>query len=107
MSAAHAADRLDAAVKLLLEGNSPHTVVADIAARYGCGKRQGRNVVAKAYQQIQQDVVEVGLDRKALVAQTVHCLQAGMAQALASNQIGSVIGTARELRELLGLGVVK
>jgi hypothetical protein len=53
MSAAHAADRLDAAVKLLLEGNSPHTVVADIAARYGCGKRQGRNVVAKAYQQIQ------------------------------------------------------
>jgi hypothetical protein len=39
MSAAHAADRLDAAVKLLLEGNSPHTVVADIAARYGCGKR--------------------------------------------------------------------
>ena len=107
MSAAHAADRLDAAVKLLLEGNSPHTVVADIAARYGCGKRQGRNVVAKAYQQIQQDVVDVGLDRKALVAQTVHCLQAGMAQALASNQIGSVIGTARELRELLGLGAVK
>jgi hypothetical protein len=36
MSAAHAADRLDAAVKLLLEGNSPHMVVADIAARYGC-----------------------------------------------------------------------
>jgi hypothetical protein len=36
MTAAHAADRLDAAVKLLLEGNSPHTVVADIAARYGC-----------------------------------------------------------------------
>ena len=107
MSAAHAADRLDAAVKLLLEGNSPHTVVAYIAARYGCGKLQGRNVVAKAYQQIQQDVVEVGLDRKALVAQTVHCLQAGMAQALATNQIGSVICTARELRELLGLGAVK
>ena len=107
MSAAHAADRLDAAVKLLLEGNSPHTVVADIAARYGCCKRTGRNVVAKAYQQIQQDVVDVRLDRKALVAQTVHCLQAGMAQALASNQIGSVIGTARELRELLGLGAVK
>jgi hypothetical protein len=84
MSAAHAADRLDAAVKLLLEGNSPHTVVADIAARYGCGKRQGRNVVAKAYQQIQKDVADVGLDRKALTAQTVHCLQAGMAQALAT-----------------------
>jgi hypothetical protein len=37
----------------------------------------------------------------------VHCLQAGMAQALASNQIGSLVGTARELRELLGLGAVK
>ena len=104
MTAAAAADRLDAAVRLLLEGNSPHMVVADIAARYGCCKRTGRNVVAKAYQQIQKDVVDVGLDRKALTAQTVHCLQAGMAQALATNQIGSVIGTARELRELLGLG---
>jgi predicted methyltransferase MtxX (methanogen marker protein 4) len=104
MSAAHAADRLDAAVKLLLEGNSPHMVVADIAARYGCGKRQGRNVVAKAYQQIQKDVADVGLDRKALTAQTVHCLQAGMAQALERGQINCVIGVSRELRELLGLG---
>jgi hypothetical protein len=104
MTAAHAADRLDAAVKLLLEGNSPHTVVADIAARYGCCKRTGRNVVARAYLQIQKDVVEVGLDRKALTAQTVHCLQAGMAQALERGQINCVIGVSRELRELLGLG---
>jgi hypothetical protein len=61
-------------------------------------------VVARAYLRIQADVVEVGLDRKALTAQTVHCLQAGMAQALERGQINCVIGTARELRELLGLG---
>jgi hypothetical protein len=70
----------------------------------GAGKRTGRNVVAKAYQQIQKDVADVGLDRKALTAQTVHCLQAGMAQALERGQINCVIGVSRELRELLGLG---
>jgi len=104
MPASAPTDRLESAVKLLLQGKSPHSVVADVASQYGCSRRTARNDVASAYRRIQQDVAEVGLDRKALVAQTVHCLQTGMAQALATNQIGSVIGTARELRELLGLG---
>lgn len=103
MPASAPATRMEAAVKLLLQGNSPHTVVADVANQYGCSRRTARNDVAKAYRRIQQDVAEVGLDRKALVAQTVHCLQTAMAQALASNQLGVVVGVARELDALLGL----
>ncbi len=102
--AAVRADRLDAAVKLLLQGKSPHTVVTLVADQYGCSPRTARRVVAKAYSEITAAVDDVGLDRRSMVAQTVHCLQTAMAAALASNQLGVVVGVSRELRELLSLG---
>jgi hypothetical protein len=96
--------RVDYAVRELLKGRSGPALTAELAETHGISRRQARRVVALGYKQIQADIEETDISRPQLVAQLVHCLQTAMAQALASQHPSAVVGTARELRELLGLG---
>ena len=96
--------RVDYAVRELLKGRSGPALTAELAESQGISRRQARRVVALAYQTVQADIEETDISRPQLVAQLVHCLQTAMAQALASQHPSAVVGTARELRELLGLG---
>lgn len=97
--------RVDYAVRELLKGRSGPSLTAEVAETQGISRRQARRVVALAYQTLQADIDEADISRPQLVSQLVHCLQTAMAQALASQHPSAVVGTARELRELLGLGV--
>jgi hypothetical protein len=96
--------RVDYAVRELLKGRSGPSLTSELSESQGICRRQARRVVAMAYQQIQADIEDTDISRPQLVAQLVHCLQTAMAQALASQHPSAVVGTARELRELLGLG---
>jgi hypothetical protein len=96
--------RVDYAVRELLKGRSGPALTAELAETHGISRRQARRVVALGYKQIQADIDETDISRPQLVAQLVHCLQTAMAQALASQHPSAVVGTARELRELLDLG---
>ena len=95
--------RVEVATRLLLQGRSGPSVTAELAENHGVSRRQARRVVAAAYQAITSDIVEAGIDRAQLVAQVTHCLQEGLAAALASGHVSAAVGCARELRELLGL----
>jgi hypothetical protein len=103
-SRAATTNRVDYATRELLKGRSGPSLTAELAESQGISRRQARRVVALAYQQIQADIDEADISRPQMVAQLIHCLQTAMAQALASQHPSAVVGTARELRELLGLG---
>lgn len=96
--------RIEQATRLLLQGRSGPSVTAELAETHGISRRQARRIVAAAYGVITADISEAGLDRQQLVAQVTHCLQEGMAAALAGGHVSAAVGCARELRELLGLG---
>ncbi len=99
------AHRVDQAARLLLAGHGPSKVVGVIADHHQISRRQARRIVARAYQLITDDLEEVGVDRKALTAQLVANLQAAMASALNNGHPSACVGAAKELRELVGLGV--
>lgn len=87
----------------LLQGHSGSATVAYVTETCGISRRQSRRYVAAAYDLLQQEIEACGIDRKKLTAQLVHGLQEAMAKALATNHTSSVVGAARELRELLEL----
>ena len=97
-------NRVDFATRELLKGRSGPSLTSELAESHGISRRQARRVVALAYKLIQADIDESDISRPQMVSQLVHCLQTAMAQALASEHPSAVVGTARELRELLGLG---
>ena len=98
------AERLDWAVRRLMECRSTSAVVADLADHWGMSRRQGQRIAGQAHQQLVADLEGAGVDRSALTAQLAHGLMEAMAKALASDQPAAVVGAARELRELLALG---
>ena len=98
------AERLDWAVRRLLQCRSTSAVVADLADHWGMSRRQSQRVVGQAHRQLVADLEGAGVDRQQLVAQITHGLMEALAKALASDQPAAVVGAARELRELLALG---
>jgi hypothetical protein len=104
MTAARArtADRVAAAEKLLLQRRSPSQVVAELADSEGISRRSARRYVARALDAIKADTESV--DRPQLVALLVDALNRSIAMGLERHQPAVVIGAARELDSLLGLG---
>ena len=96
-------ERLDWAVRRLTECRSTTAVVAELADWAGISRRQARRLVARAHQVLVDDLEEVGLERKALVAQLHHALMEAMARALQSDQPAVVVGCARAINDLLQL----
>ncbi len=100
-----AAARLKLATEMLLQCRSGSAVVAALAESEGISKRQARRIVGAAYDELKKDIEDSGLDRSQLVAQIAHGLLESMGKALASGHGAVVVGAARQLDELLGLGV--
>jgi len=88
----------------LLKCRPPSAVTSELADREGLSRRQARRYVAAAYTQLVEDLEDIDLDRKQMVAQVIHGLQQVMADGLASNQLAAVIGAARTLDGLVCLG---
>jgi len=99
-----AAARLKFATEMLLQCRSGSAVVAALAESEGISKRQARRIVGNAYDEVKKDIEDSGLDRSQLVAQIAHGLMESMGKALASGHGAVVVGAARQLDELLGLG---
>jgi len=79
------------------------TVVAEMSERWGCSRRQSQRLVAKAHQQLVDDLELVGVERVHLVAQLHNALLTAMATALSRNQPAVVVGASRVLMDLLQL----
>ena len=95
--------RVQLAFDHLLRGHGASATVAHLTETTGISQRQATRDVAAAYDRLQQEIEDCGIDRKKLIAQLVHGLQEALAKALATNHTSSVVGAARELRELLEL----
>lgn len=99
----NAAHCKQAAFDHLLKGHSGSATVAHVSETCGISRRQSRRYVRAAYDLLQEEIEACGIDRRKLTAQLVHGLQEALAKALATNHTSSVVGAARELRELLEL----
>ena len=101
-----AAHRTQIALDHLLKGHSGSATVAHVAETCSISRRQSQRYVAAAYQQLSDEIEGCGISRREMTAQLVHGLQEAMAKALATNHTSSVVGAARELRELLELTAI-
>ncbi len=103
---AEAQQRLDWAVKQLMECRSTSATVASVAEHWGISRRQARRVVGAAHEELVADVENSGVNRQQIVAQLAHGLMEALSKAVASNQPAAVVGCARELNNLLGLSAI-
>ena len=103
MAKSAAAARTDEALQLLLAGRSASAVVSHLTQTQGIGRRQAQRYVAAAYEIIRGDIEQSKVDRRKQSAKLVHLLEEGAATALASKNIGALVGACREIRELCGL----
>jgi len=97
----------DEALQLLLAGRSASATVSQLTQTQGIGRRQAQRYVRAAYEMMRGDVEETKIDRRQQLAKLVHMLEEGAAVALASRNIGALVGACRELRELLQLNPPK
>jgi len=93
----------DEALQLLLAGRSASATVSQLTQTQGIGRRQAQRYVAAAYKTIRGDIEQTKIDRRQQLAKLVHMLEEGAAVALATKNVGALVGACRELRELLQL----
>jgi hypothetical protein len=103
MAKSAAAARTDEALQMLLAGRSASATVSQLTRSAGIGRRQAQRYVAAAYEIIRGDIEQAKVDRRQQAALLVHLLQEGAAIALATKNIGALVGACRELRELCSL----
>jgi len=97
----------DEALQLLLAGRSASATVSHLTQTQGIGRRQAQRYVRAAYEVIRGDIEQSKIDRRQQVSLLVHLLQEGAAVALATKNVGALVGACRELRELLQLNPPK
>jgi hypothetical protein len=95
--------RTNEALKLLLDGRSAAAIVSLMSERHGVTRRQGQRYVAAAYEIIRLDIENSSIDRQRQAAKLIHLLEEGAAVALATKNIGALVGSCKEIRELCGL----
>jgi len=93
----------DEALQLLLAGRSAPATVSQLTQTQGIGRRQAQRYVAAAYEIIRGDIEQTKIDRRQQLAKLAHMLEEGAAVALATRNVGALVGACRELRELLQL----
>ena len=91
------------ALEMLLAGRSSPATVAHLTQTEGISRRQAQRHVRAAYEILRSDIERSDIDRAKQVAKLCHMLEEGAAVALASRNIGAMVGACRELRELLEL----
>ncbi len=97
------AERIDWAVRRLVECRSTTAVVAELSDWAGISRRQAQRLVGKAHQVLVDDLENAGLDRRELTAQLVHALQESLGKALASNQPAAAVAACRAIAEICQL----
>jgi len=96
-------ERVAWAAERLAACHPTSAVVAEMSERWGCSRRQSQRLVAKAHQQLVDDLEVSGVERVHVVAQLHNALLTAMATALSRNQPAVVVGASRALMDLLQL----
>jgi uncharacterized Fe-S cluster-containing radical SAM superfamily enzyme len=102
-SRAVTAERVDWAVRRLMECRSTTTVVAELADHWGVSRRTAQRLVGKAHQVLVDDLENAGVDRHQMLSQLVHALQESIGKALASNQPAAAVAACRAIAEICQL----
>jgi hypothetical protein len=96
--------RVDTLAKMLLTGAGNSGCIVFAQETWGLSRCQGYRVLKRAWAQIEQDAVESGCERRALLAWCIDRLQAAVGNALEKNNHGAAVSGIRELNLLVGLG---
>lgn len=102
-SRAVTAERVDWAVRRLMECRSTTAVVAELADHWGVSRRTAQRLVGKAQQVLVDDLENAGVDRHQMLSQLVHALQESIGKALATNQPGAAVAACRAIAEICQL----
>ena len=98
------AERVKALKGMILAGSSNSVCVGFAADEWGVSTRTAYRLLNRAWESIHDDVDQVYVDRRQLLALSIHWLQAAAAQGLEKGNSGAVVAAVRELDLLCGLG---
>ena len=98
------AERVKALKGMILAGSSNSVCVGFAAEEWGVSSRTAYRLLKRAWELIHDDVDQVGIDRRQLLALSIHWLQAAAAQGLEKGNSGAAVAAVRELTLLCGLG---
>lgn len=96
--------RVDWCYQQLVQCRPTSKITAELAEREGISRRQARNYVGKAYQELADDLEDPQFTNREYMARMITSLEASIEQAVASGNGNVVIGATRLLAELLGIG---
>ena len=87
---------------MIFEGQ-PNTVCLAFARQtWGSSRAQGYKLIKRAWQQINVDINENGIDRQELLSWSIQTLMAEAGQAMKQNNPGAVVGATRQLDHITG-----
>ena len=92
------AERVKALKGMILAGSSNSVCVAFAADQWGVSTRTAYRLLKSAWCSIHDDVDQVGVDRKQLLALSIHWLQAAAAQGLEKSDIDDLVAFLGHLR---------
>ena len=98
------ADRVRALKAMILTGASNSTCVDFAVDQWHVSTRTAYRLLRRSWQSIHDDVDQVSVDRKELLALSIHWLQAAAAQGLAKGNSGATVAAVNALSALCGLG---
>ena len=96
--------RVDWCYQQLVDGRPTHRITAELATREGISRRQARDYVARAYQELAADLDHESLGNKQYLARMIANLETAIEQGVAQGHGNTVIGATRLLSELIGIG---
>ena len=98
------ADRVRTLKQMILTGSSNSTCVDFAVDQWHVSTRTAYRLLRRSWQSIHDDVDQVSVDRKELLALSIHWLQAAAAQGLAKGNSGATVAAVNALSALCGLG---
>ena len=98
------ADRVRTLKQMILTGASNSVCVDFAVDQWHVSRRTAYRLLRRSWQSIHDDVDQVSVDRKELLALSIHWLQAAAAQGLEKGNSGACVAAVRELNLLCGLG---
>jgi hypothetical protein len=87
----------------LAAGRSTSRLAAELAERYGVGRRTAHRDVGEAYKRFREDLELPELDKPAMIARLVSILEDSLEKSARTNNAGATVAATRVLIDLLGL----
>ena len=103
-TATETADRVELLAGMILAGSNNTECLAFARKTWGVSRSQGYKLLKRAWQQINNDIDESGIDRQELLSWSIQTLMAAAGQVMQQKNPGAVVACIRQLDHMTGTG---